>query len=64
VVNLEEAPKEIPEWAETHREAVRRVLQIELIDRTQMRSYFPDSALRTEWYYGIPKSLIAYRSGS
>jgi hypothetical protein len=47
--------------AETHREAVRRVLQIELIDRTQMRYYFPDSVLRTEWYYGIPKSLIAYQ---
>ena len=50
--------------AETHREAVRRVLQIELIDRTQMRYYFPDSVLRTEWYYGIPKSLIAYHGGS
>jgi hypothetical protein len=40
------------------------VLQIELIDRTQMRYYFPGSVLRTEWYYGIPKSLIAYHGGS
>jgi hypothetical protein len=27
-------------------------------------SVFPDSVLRTEWYCGVPKSLVAYDGGS
>lgn len=48
----------------TREEAVKRVLRIELLDRTQMRHYFPTSVLRAEKVYGMPKSLIAYRTGS
>jgi hypothetical protein len=44
----------------THQDAVRGVLRIELIDRTQMRYYFPDSVLRAERAFGLTKSLIAY----
>jgi hypothetical protein len=43
--------------------ALRSVLSIELIDRVQLRHYFPDSLIRTETFYGLPKSLIAYRTG-
>lgn len=56
-------------WPLTHGEtktreaAVRAVLRVELLDRTQMRYYFPDSVMRMEKMYGIPKSLIAYRTG-
>jgi hypothetical protein len=49
--------------ANTREEAVQAVLGIELLDRTHMRYYFPDSVLRTEKLYGIPKSVIAYRTG-
>jgi hypothetical protein len=45
-------------------ETVKRVLQVELLDRTQMRHYFPDSALLTEKIFGFPKSLIAFKTGS
>jgi hypothetical protein len=48
----------------TREEAMKRVLQTELLDRTQMRHYFPGSMLRTEKIFGLPKSLIAYRAGS
>jgi hypothetical protein len=40
-----------------------KVLRVELLDRTQFRYYFPDSLMRTETILGVPKSLIAYRSG-
>jgi hypothetical protein len=43
--------------------ALQSVLQVELLDRTLLRSYFPDSLIRTETVFGIPKSLIAYRTG-
>jgi hypothetical protein len=43
--------------------ALRTVLGVELLDRTQFRYYFPDSLMRTETILGVPKSLIAYRSG-
>jgi hypothetical protein len=43
--------------------AVRKVLGVELLDRTQFHYYFPDSLIRTETVFGIPKSLIAYRTG-
>jgi hypothetical protein len=46
----------------TREEALARVLWIELIDKTQMRSYFPHSTLRTEKVAGITKSLIAYKT--
>jgi hypothetical protein len=43
--------------------AVGKVLGVDLLDRTQLRYYFPDSLIRTETVFGIPKSLIAYRTG-
>jgi hypothetical protein len=42
--------------------ALRQVLWTELVDRTQMRHYFPDSQIRTERLFGVPKSLIAFRT--
>jgi hypothetical protein len=41
--------------------ATKQVLWTELLDRTQMRHYFPDSTLRAERVFGLTKSLIAYR---
>jgi hypothetical protein len=41
--------------------ATKEVLWTELLDRTQMRHYFPDSMLRAERLFGLTKSLIAYR---
>jgi hypothetical protein len=46
----------------TREEALARVLWTELLDKTQMRSYFPDSTLRAEKVVGITKSLIAYKT--
>jgi hypothetical protein len=43
--------------------ALRTALSIELLDRAQLRYYFPDSLIRTEMVFGIPKSLIACRTG-
>lgn len=45
--------------AKTHDAAVRAVLWTELLDRSQMRHYFPDSQIRVERLAGLPKSLIA-----
>jgi len=42
-------------------EALESVLWVELLDRTQMRFYFPDSTLRTEKFAGLTKSLIAVK---
>lgn len=42
--------------------AVRAVLSVELLDRTQLRHYFPHSQIRAEKVFGIPKSLVAYRT--
>ncbi|HLT12188.1 MAG TPA: class I SAM-dependent methyltransferase [Micromonosporaceae bacterium] len=39
------------------------ILWTELIDRTQMRLYFPDSQLLAERVLGLTKSLIAVRTG-
>jgi hypothetical protein len=47
----------------TREAAVKAVLRIELLDRTQMHHYFPDAEIRAEKMFGIPKSLIAYRTG-
>jgi hypothetical protein len=44
-----------------YRAALERVLWTELVDRTQMRYYFPDSELKTERLAGLTKSLIAVR---
>ena len=41
--------------------ATKQVLWTELLDRTQMRHYFPDAKLRAERVFGLTKSLIAYR---
>jgi hypothetical protein len=41
--------------------ALRAVLWTELLDRTQMRHYFPGSTLRAERFAGLTKSLIAHR---
>jgi len=42
-------------------QALRNVLWTELIDKTQMRHYFPDAKFRNERLLGLTKSLIAYR---
>ena len=41
--------------------ALENVLWTELIDKTQMRHYFPDGKFHNESILGITKSLIAYR---
>jgi hypothetical protein len=46
------------------RDALDGVLWTELVDRTQMRYYFPDSAILSERVFGLPKSLIAVRRAS
>jgi hypothetical protein len=47
---------------QTGPEAVDRALSVELIGRTEMRFLFPDSAILTERFLGLPKSLIAVRA--
>jgi hypothetical protein len=46
----------------TREEALARVLWTELVDKTQMPTYFPHSTLRAEKIAGITKSLIAYKT--
>ena len=46
----------------TREEALSRVLWTELVDKTQMRSYFPESILRSEKVMGLTKSVIAYKT--
>lgn len=41
--------------------ALDEVLWTELLDRTQLRCYFPDATLRAERVLGLTKSLIAVR---
>lgn len=41
--------------------ATKTVLWTDLLDRTQLRHYFPHSTLRPERLFGLTKSLIAYR---
>jgi len=43
-------------------DALDAVLWVELMDRTQMRHYFPDCTLRAERVAGMTKSLIAVRT--
>jgi hypothetical protein len=42
--------------------ALDAVLWVELLDRTQMRHYFPNSTLRAERIAGLTKSLIAIKA--
>lgn len=42
---------------------VRRVMEVELLSRTEMRWYFPHSALLPEKAMGLTKSLIAVKAG-
>jgi hypothetical protein len=49
--------------AKDREDALETVLWVELLDRTQMRHYFPDSKLRVERFMGLTKSLIAVRNG-
>jgi hypothetical protein len=44
-------------------EALRAVLEVELLSRTEMRAYFPDSRILSERVAGLTKSLIAVRRG-
>jgi hypothetical protein len=46
----------------TREEALTRVLWTELVDKTQMRAYFPHSTLRSEKVAGLTKSLIAWKA--
>ncbi|SCE93473.1 class I SAM-dependent methyltransferase [Micromonospora chokoriensis] len=48
----------------SHDAAIHQVLWTELLDRSQMRHYFPDSTMLVERVFGLPKSLIAVRTGS
>lgn len=45
-------------------DALQSVLWVELLDRTQMHHYFPDSTLLVERFLGLTKSLIAVRGGA
>lgn len=45
-------------------EAIQAVLWTELVDRSQMRHYFPSSQIRVERLGGLPKSLIAVRGAT
>ncbi len=47
--------------AESYRDAVHQVLWTELVDRAQMRHYFPHSKIKTERLAGLTKSLIAVK---
>ncbi|MGC4854602.1 methyltransferase domain-containing protein [Micromonospora sp. DT4] len=47
-----------------HEAAIHQVLWTELLDRSQMRHYFPDSTMLVERVVGLPKSLIAVRTGA
>jgi hypothetical protein len=45
------------------KDALDGVLWTELIDRTQMRYYFPDSHILNERLAGLTKSIIAVKKG-
>ena len=46
---------------ENRAEALNSAMWVELVDRTQMRHYFPDATLRAERLLGLTKALIAIR---
>jgi hypothetical protein len=45
-----------------HEEALESVLWTELLDRTQLRHYFPDAVVWVERVFGMTKSLMAVRA--
>ena len=45
-------------------EAAEIVASVELISATEMRSYFPTSEIWYERVAGIPKSLVAFKTGT
>ena len=47
---------------ESHKRALETAMWTELVDRTQMRYYFPDGVIRSERLLGLTKSLIAVRT--
>ncbi len=47
----------------SHAEGVRAAMSVELLSRTEMALYFPDSELRYEKVSGMIKSLIAVKTG-
>ena len=47
----------------TQPDGVRAALGVELMDKTAMRYYFSGAQLLVERFLGLPKSLIAVRSG-
>lgn len=48
--------------AASHKEGVRSAMGVELLSRTEMSFYFPDSFIRCERAGGLIKSLIAVRT--
>ena len=48
--------------AASHSEGVRSAMEVELLSRTEMAFYFPDSVIRFERAAGLIKSLIAVRT--
>jgi hypothetical protein len=46
----------------SHAEGVRAAMGVELLSRTEMAYYFPDSVLRAERLMGLTKSLIAIKA--
>ncbi len=46
----------------SHADGVRAALEVELLSRTEMAVYFPDSELRLERALGMVKSLIAVKA--
>jgi hypothetical protein len=44
--------------------SIRRVMEVELMSRTEMLAYFPDSTLLSERAMGLTKSLIAVRQSA
>jgi hypothetical protein len=48
--------------SESWEQGLRAAMSVELLSRTEMTFYFPDSALRTERMMGMVKSLIAIKT--
>ena len=46
----------------SHQDGVRAAMGVELLSRTEMASYFPDSTLRFERAVGAIKALIAVKT--
>jgi hypothetical protein len=46
----------------SHADGVRAAMGVELLSRTEMSCYFPDSVIRYERVLGVVKSLIAVRT--